>query len=306
VEKLFFEHSYVYPPSPPYAVTNSQSKSSSATPWSSPSQTSIKDATILTPHSLNSGDSLSDARRTPTTSQLAPSQASRDRNSPLPASEDGECECESPTASKGPPAYTTIQGLVGVRTITPPEAGCSASQSPHSERSVSSETDSSLAKLDDSESPTLSSRPAAPDGEVTRIEITFNKLYRELLSSRDHDALIQEVAGRVATSSIWSNAFDAYQDAARWSRLYSGSGTRKNRFMDIMNLIVQEAPKCGLEVPYVHELRYGRYHYDGSEWRPDEPEKDESSEDEARGKEPFQSGLSVCSCGHRIKPAIIR
>jgi hypothetical protein len=48
-------------------------------------------------------------------------------------------------------------------------------------------------------------------------------------------------------------------------RFSAGSGHRKNRFMDIMNLILEEAPKHGLKVSYAHELLYARYHYDGSQ-----------------------------------------
>jgi len=46
--------------------------------------------------------------------------------------------------------------------------------------------------------------------------------------------------------------------------------------MDIMNLILEEAPKHGLNVPYAHELVYGRYHYDGSEWKAEESDKSQS------------------------------
>ena len=43
-------------------------------------------------------------------------------------------------------------------------------------------------------SPELSSRPAAPEGQTTRIEIAFEMLHQGLLCSRYHESLIQEVA----------------------------------------------------------------------------------------------------------------
>ena len=52
-----------------------------------------------------------------------------------------------------------------------------------------------------------------------------------------------------------------------------------------MNFIVEEAPKCGLDVPYTHSLRYSRYHYDGSEWRPDKESEEGSSESESQDSE---------------------
>jgi hypothetical protein len=138
-----------------------------------------------------------------------------------------------------------------------------------------------------------SSRLAAPEGEVTRIEVTFEKLHQELLRSYDHDSLIQEVAQRISTSSKWLGSYDAYKDAARRSRFYYGAGFRKNRFIDLMNLIVEEAPRCGLNVPYIHQLRFSRYHYDGSEWNPDSEDRSSGSDSGTPEGEYSQSVLPV-------------
>lgn len=135
----------------------------------------------------------------------------------------------------------------------------------------------------------LSSRPAAPEGEVTRIEIPFEKLHQELLRSSDHDSLIQEVAQRISTSSRWIELYNVYKGIARHTRFYSGAGFRKNRFMDLMNLIVEEAPRCGLDVPYTHQLRYGRYHYDGSKWSADCEDESSASESRSRSPETFEA-----------------
>ena len=63
--------------------------------------------------------------------------------------------------------------------------------------------------------------------------------------------------------------------------------------MDLMNVIVEEAPKCGLGVPYTHQLRYDRYNYDGSGWSPEKYTEDGSSE--SRDSEiPDQGVLPVC------------
>jgi hypothetical protein len=134
-------------------------------------------------------------------------------------------------------------------------------------------------------SPELSSRPAAPEGETTRIEITFENLHQELLYSRDYESLIQEVAQRIMTSSRWLRSLNAYKEAVRRTRFYFGAGFRKNRFLDLMNLVVEEAPKCGLDVPYTHQLRYSRYYYDGSEWSPNKDSEEGSSESESRNSE---------------------
>jgi hypothetical protein len=168
-------------------------------------------------------------------------------------------------------------------------------------RSVPSEPAPSPESVD-AYSPELSSRPAASDGEVTRIEITFEKLYQGLLHSHDHDPLIQEAARRISTSSLWLGAYHAYKEAARRCRFSSGAGFRKNRFMDLMNLIVEEAPRCGLDVPYTHQLRYSRYHYDGSRWSPEYSEdgssESESHDCETSSDEPSQSALPSSSCRH--------
>jgi len=129
----------------------------------------------------------------------------------------------------------------------------------------------------------LSSRPAAPEGEVTRIEIAFEKFYQELLHCRDHDSLIREVAQRISTSPRWLEAYRAHKVAAGRALFCWGSGFRKIRFMDLMNVIMEEAPKFGLDVPYTHQLCYGRYHYDGSEWNPES--ENESSKSASRDSE---------------------
>ena len=162
---------------------------------------------------------------------------------------------------------------------------------------ASSEHISSSSEPFNARSPELSSRPAAPEGEATRIEITFEKLYNELLCSCDHGSLIQEVAERISTGSKWLTAYHAYKETLRWARFYSGAGFRKNRFVDLMNLVVEEAPECGLSVPYTHQLRYNRYHYDGSEWSPEKCSEEGSSESGSRDSGASkQSALSLCAC----------
>jgi hypothetical protein len=205
-----------------------------------------------------------------------------------------------PFLSDIPPAPSSIQAfavpLPGVPHHDPP-VGCDGLCPT---RSVPSEPAPSSESVDAS-SPELSSRPAAPEGEVTRIEITFEQLYQGLLHSHSHDTLIQKAARRISTSSLWLGAYNAYKEAARRCRFSSGAGFRKNRFMDLMNLIVEEAPRCGLDVPYTHQLRYSRYHYDGSRWSPENSE-DRSSESESRdcetSDEPSQSALPSSSCKH--------
>ena len=158
----------------------------------------------------------------------------------------------------------------------------------------------------DAYSPELSSRPAAPEGRSTRIEIAFEKLHQELLHSRDHESLIQEVAQRISNTSQWLGLFDAYQEAVKWARFSFRAGFRKNRFMDLMNLAVEEAPKCGPDVPYTHLLRYSRYHYDGSEWSPDKDCEEGSSKLESRdcktleGKMPERASVRLPGANTRI------
>ena len=166
---------------------------------------------------------------------------------------------------------------------------------PRSLRSASSDPVISSSKSAHPCSHELSSKSAAPEGELTRIEITFEKLYGELLCSRDHESLIQGVAQRISASSRWLGSYLAYKETLRWTRHYARSGFRKNRFMDLMNLIVEEAPKCGLSVSYAHQLRYDRYNYDGSGWSPEKYTEDRSSTSESRDSEsPEQSVLPVC------------
>ena len=138
----------------------------------------------------------------------------------------------------------------------------------------------------------LSSKPAVPEGELTRIEIAFEKLYAELLCSRDYESLIQGVAQHISTSSRWLGLYLAYKETLRWTRHYARAGFRKNRFIDLMNLIVEEAPKCGLGVSYTHQLR-NRYNYDSFGWSPEKYTEDGSSE--SRDSEiPEQSVSPVC------------
>ena len=145
----------------------------------------------------------------------------------------------------------------------------------------------------------LSSRAVALEGEVTRIEITFEKFHQEILYSRDRDTLVQTVAQRVLASSRWHEMYNAYKEAAGRALFGRGAGFRKNRFMDLMNLILEEAPRCGLDVPYTHQLHYGRYNYDGSEWSPEEDSGSGSSascDSETPECESFESGLPPAPC----------
>jgi hypothetical protein len=226
-------------------------------------------------HSSHSGHSPIACEGLP---KQTPQRQSSDPHDVTASGSEGEeeRECESLLTPKGIPACAPFLAPASPLTLSPSEASGtldgqrSASQSEHSESSASSEFDSFLVESDVSDAADLSSdssRLAAPDGDITRIEITFDKLYQELLSSRDNDTLIQEVAGRIAASSKWSSALEEYQKILGWCRYSGGSGNRKNRFMDIMNLILEEAPKQGLNVPCAHDLLYGRYNYDGSEWK---------------------------------------
>ena len=146
-------------------------------------------------------------------------------------------------------------------------------------------------------SPELSSRLAAPEGEATRVEITFERLHNVLLCSPNHDSLIQEAAKSISTGSRWLTVYRAYKETLRWARFYSGAGLRKNRFMDLMNLIVEEAPGCGLNLPYTHQLRYNRYHYDGSVWCPEKCSEEGSSGSGSQASK--QSAPPVCPCTPR-------
>ena len=282
-KKMFSEHSYNYPPS--HEATNSRLQESESSLLSPTSQSDAHDAALLAPRPFHSGHSLSDACMIPIAYEGLPEQTRRRQSSDpqaVTASDsegEEERECESLVIPKGITANTPVPAPARGQTLSPLETSgtldpqLSASQSEHSESSASSEfpVESDVSDVADQSSD--SSRLAAPDGDITRIEITFDKLYQELLSSRDHDTLIQEVAGRIAASSRWSSAFEEYQKVLRWCRFSWGSGNRKNRFMDIMNLILEEAPKHGLNVPYAHDLLYGRYNYDGSEWKAEVSDK---------------------------------
>ena len=286
-KKTFSEHSYNYQPSPSHDATNShlqERESISASLLSSPPQSNTLDANLpapLPPHSGHSAHSPIACEEPP--EQTPRQQSSAPQDVTVSDSEDKEeRECESLVTYKGIAACTPVPALASGLTLSSSEARGtldarrSASQSEHSESSAPSEFDSFPVESDVSDAADLSSdssRLAALDGDVTRIEVTFDKLYQELLSSRDHDTPIQEVSGRIAASSRWSSAFEEYQKVLQWCRFSGGSGNCKNRFMDIMNLILEEAPKHGLNVPYAHDLLYGRYNYDGSEWKADVSDK---------------------------------
>lgn len=112
--------------------------------------------------------------------------------------------------------------------------------------------------------PPLSSIPhAAPDGETTRVEIAFEKLYEELLRSQTHADLIYQVAGNLLRTPRWRQALKAYIAAAKRTRRSRSSGERKNRMIELMNCILEEAPACGLNVPYANDIRYGRHDVEG-------------------------------------------
>lgn len=112
--------------------------------------------------------------------------------------------------------------------------------------------------------PPLSSAPhAAPDGETTRVEIAFEKLYEELLRSQTHADLIHTVAGNFLRTARWRQGLKAYIAAAKRTRRGRSSGERKNRMIELMNCILEEAPACGLDVPYASDIRYGRHDVEG-------------------------------------------
>ena len=334
VKKIFHDHSYIYPPS--HDATNShlrERQSISASLLSpSPQSNAHDDANLLVSRSFHSGHSLSDPCMMPIACERLPEQTPR-RQSPDPqdatvsdSEGEEERECESLVTPKAIPACAPVPTPANGLTLSLPEAigtldaQRSASQSEHSESSASSEFDSFPMESDvsDAGDPSSdSSRLAAPDGDITRIEITFDKLYQELLSSRDHDTLIQDVAGRIAASSRWSSALEEYQKLLRKCRFSWGCGSRKNRFMDIMNLILEEAPKHGLNVPYAHDLLYGRYNYDGSEWKAEVSDKFQppntygfpampipytihSPRPSVGPMEPFRGELLVCFCAGQM------
>ena len=95
--------------------------------------------------------------------------------------------------------------------------------------------------------------------------------------------------------------YGAYKGAARRALFSWGSGFRMSRFMDLTNLVL-EAPRCDVDFPYAHQLYYGRYHHDGSEWRLEEYSRNGSPDSSECGCEirecgPFDSGVPPASCG---------
>lgn len=67
----------------------------------------------------------------------------------------------------------------------------------------------------------------------------------------------------VPRSEEWKAAWAAYAGIADDWEQGRHASDRKNRFTDLINCILAEAPKCGLQVPYMHHIEYGRYDYDG-------------------------------------------
>src|ERR1700733_14917586 len=171
-EKMFSEHSYIYPPSPSHNATNS--------PLSPPPQSNAHDPSLLVSHPFHSGHSLSDTCMMPIACEGLPPQ-SPDLQDVTVSDLEGEeeRECESLVTPKGIPACAPVPTPASGLTLSLPEASDtidaqrSVSRSEHSQSSASSSFDSFPAEPDVSDTAELSSdssRLAAPDGDITRIE----------------------------------------------------------------------------------------------------------------------------------------
>ena len=107
--------------------------------------------------------------------------------------------------------------------------------------------------------------PVAPEGEATRIALTFETFRNDALTSQDHGSLIQGAANAYLLARYGS------QCTAQTEKRIDGPGfTREQAFGNIalwtlMDLEVENVQGYGLSALCTHQLRYNRYHYDGSE-----------------------------------------
>lgn len=89
-----------------------------------------------------------------------------------------------------------------------------------------------------------------------------------------------------------------YRGAVRLEAYNWYGGLRKSRFIDILNCISQQAPLCGLNVPFTHGVVYGRLELEGLVKHPDStPPGGESTSIEGYDlpprDEPYQRKLST-------------
>ena len=299
VHSLLFEHTHEYAPpsSPKTARTKAPSESDISLPTTSPH--ARRRMTFSTSPSGSGVDPVSSDRGAlldgEVTARLDIQTKRYASQGGPPSAMDKSRKCQSFQEPRGPKpleVHTAARDVFSPNLQTPPDIHhSSACNEPHTPHSASFNSAIPPPKSGHACSHEPSSRPAASEGEITRIEITFEKLYSELLCSRDHEFLIQEAAQRISTSSRWLESYLAYKETLTWTRWYARAGIRKNRFMDLMNVIVEEAPKCGLGMPYTHQLRYDRYNYDGSGWSPEKYTEDGSSASESRDSEIPEQGV---------------
>lgn len=105
--------------------------------------------------------------------------------------------------------------------------------------------------------------PPVSNGKATRVEIDFDTFSREVFHSHGQQTLVDKAAGAVMNLAQWTVALENYAQAARSSPLRRKSGQRKNRIVDLLNLIMEEAPRCVAGLRYKHELRYSRHDFEG-------------------------------------------
>lgn len=99
--------------------------------------------------------------------------------------------------------------------------------------------------------------------DATRVEIPFDVLYEGLLRQPDCEEQVKLASIGISKSKEWKAARNAYTDIAESREWARHAGDRRNRFADMINCILDEAPKHGLKISYAHEIRYGRYDYQG-------------------------------------------
>lgn len=105
--------------------------------------------------------------------------------------------------------------------------------------------------------------PVAPNGESTRVQIPFQRLFDELVEPCGHSGALNKTAALVVQTTAWTHALEAYVKVAETRRPGWHSGLRKNRIIDLLNCVVQEAKKLGTDFPFLRELDFGRYEVDG-------------------------------------------
>ena len=92
-----------------------------------------------------------------------------------------------------------------------------------------------------------------------------------VLSTPSVAKTISEASALVIKSEGWDTALRLYEEET--NSQWANNGRRKNRFVDLMNYIVDEAPRCGAPTGIKHHIRYGRHDYKGfDDYAPDNPE----------------------------------